>query len=145
MKALTAIILSLALFLTSIYFFQIAAPSIFSLLIYPAASSIICTLLALNIARSINVTYTSLILNNLFLILILIPLSEGNQFYLANLKFFFSPANNYKYAFYITVFALLSLLICYITIKCFICFYRSRNFFVSKRHMNRYLQESKYD
>lgn len=141
MRIVKSFFLSLVVFIISIFLFKSVSTNIFSVLIYPAASSVICTLVVLKLARSAAVAYISLVLNNLLLFLGLIPLAAGSQLYLTNLKIFFSPENNYHYAVFMIFFVLASLLMCYLTIKLTVSLHRSGRVFISKKHLNRYFQE----
>ncbi|HOV80772.1 MAG TPA: hypothetical protein PK728_11825 [Bacillota bacterium] len=144
MKTFISLIISFTLFLACVHLFQIISPNTFSLLIYPAASSVICSLVVLNITQSAVSTFASLIMNNLVLLFVLVPLPAASRSYLGNLKYFFFPENSFRHAVVLAAIVFISLFICWITVKTFFCRYGSRNVYISKRHMNRYLQENRH-
>lgn len=145
MKTIISMAISLIIFSIMIYIFQLPALNDLNLFIYPLISSIICSLTVYKITNSTIITFTSLVINNLVLIFILIPLSGGIDYFGYNLIFVFSRYENHVFFKYLTLFAISSLLIGCLTVKvCMILFryrYRSRKIYVSKRSIKKFFDE----
>lgn len=145
MKTIISMAISLIIFSIMIYIFQLPALNDLRFLIYPLISSIICSLTVYKITNSTIVTFTSLVINNLVLIFILIPLSGGIDYYGYNLQFVFSRYENHVFFKYLTLFAISSILVGCLTVKvCLILFkyrYRSRKVYVSNRTMKKNFHE----
>jgi len=145
MKTIISMVISLIIFSIMIYIFQLPALNDLSLLIYPLISSIICSLIVYKITNSTIVTFTSLVINNLVLIFILIPLSGGIDYYGYNLQFVFSRYENHVFFKYLTLFAITSFLIGCLTVKACMTLsryrYRSRKIYVSDRTMKKIVNE----
>lgn len=131
--------ISLILFLVAIYFFQLSGPNIFILLIYPLASTVLCTLLVYYLTASILVPFISMAINNLFLIFIVIPLSGGLSNYPEMLQLIVHANTSHGLLSYLEVFAAASLLISLITVKVcrLITKCRSKDVFISDRTWKR--------
>lgn len=134
-----SVVLSFILFFISIYVFQFFAPDILSLLIYPLASTIICSLIVFYITSSTMVTFISLLINNLFLLFVLIPLSSGVTYYQETLRFVLFSNSSHAFVNDLEILAALSLAIGYLTtwICKFISRYRSKDVFISDRTWKR--------
>lgn len=145
MKTIISMVISLIFFSIMIYIFQLPALNDFRLFIYPLISSIICSLTVYKITNSTTVTFTSLVINNLVLIFILIPLSGGIDYYGYNLQFVVSRHENHAFFKYLVLFAISSFLIGCLTVKVYLILsryrYRSRKIYVSNRTMKRFLHE----
>lgn len=134
-----SIVLSFILFFIFIYVFQFFAPNIQSLLIYPLASSIICSLTVFHITSSTFVTSISMLINNLFLIFVLIPLSSGVTYYQDTLRFVLFSKSSPALVNYLEIFAALSLAIGFLTTRIckFISRHKSKEVFISHRTWKR--------
>ncbi|MCL6639700.1 MAG: hypothetical protein K6T80_08505 [Firmicutes bacterium] len=138
-KVFASIVLSLLVFLMTICIFQLFEPGIKILLIYPLASSVLCTLLVFGITSSAIASCTSLLLNNIFLIFVLIPLSGGPAYYHEILRSVLLSGANHDLINYVWLFAAVSLAIGILTIKIYklLKSQRSRDVFISSRAMRR--------
>lgn len=138
-KISKSFLFSFVLFFIFIYIFQFLAPNIQSLLIYPFASSIICSLIVFHLTNSTLVTCISMLVNNLFLVFIVIPLSSGVTYYHDTLQFVLSSKNSHDLVKYLEVFAAMSLLITFATTIVYrlIARHRSKDVFISHRTWKR--------
>lgn len=138
-KIIKSTVLSLIIFSVTIFIFWLFEPKPQSLLICLLASSVICSLIVFHITNSAVIACTSLIINNFFLIFILIPLSSGLPYYHDNLRFVLSFKNNHGIISRLGIFTGLSLLIGSLTTKIyqFISRCRDREVFVSDRTLKR--------
>lgn len=138
-KVIIALVLSLFLFLTSVCIFQLLELKTGILLIYPLASSIICTLLVYYMTSSAPLAFISLALNHLLLIFAMNPLSGGLLAYYDTLRFIFHGRDSYSLLNYLEIFTASSLAIGLLTLKIctFISKHRSREVYISDRTWKR--------